>query len=425
MFNPPAPITMPNVDGLQPGQVIELYSYDHDLAAFTAIGTGTVSEDGLLVRSDPGVGILKAGWHCGGNPNQPGSGEVVHVKITTPGPVGIFKDKTTTIVSVGGPLPGTYSWKSSDPSIAAIQGASNGASVVVKGVAGGTAVLTVRFTCDSADSNGVHPFAEASITVNVVSVEFQTAAGTALASPLRVGISASGNDRKQSLKAVVTPASEASKVTLSAGASLTMSDAATSGNTITFKLVGKAKSAAKGDTKITATYQGATLDHPVTVVIPAKVATPHDTTGGGVTSENRALDAGTSPAWSSPLANGDVALVTLRARILTITVHDQFGDGLGDVYDGAVVSEGGLDINRRLTATGTYSDPVGIARLRGVFAKTSQTAKDWPTDPLLPFPNASIDTSRAVEIDGFSLNPAVVNRTATWTNPSTLTITWP
>jgi hypothetical protein len=72
-FNPPAPITMPNVDGLVPGQVTELYSYDHDLAAFVAIGTGTVTADGLLIRSDPGVGILKAGWHCGGDPNATGS----------------------------------------------------------------------------------------------------------------------------------------------------------------------------------------------------------------------------------------------------------------------------------------------------------------------------------------------------------------
>jgi len=72
-FNPPAAITIPNVDGLAPRAVTEMYSYDHDLAAFVAIGTGTVSEDGSLIRSDPGVGVLKAGWHCGGNPNQTGS----------------------------------------------------------------------------------------------------------------------------------------------------------------------------------------------------------------------------------------------------------------------------------------------------------------------------------------------------------------
>ena len=177
VFNPPAPITMPNVDGLNPRQVVELYSYDHDLAAFVAIGTGTVSPDGSIVRSDPGVGILKAGWHCGGTPGVPGSGEVVHVKITTNPPVIITKDDTTTIAAAGGPLPGTYSWKVSDTSKAAIQGSATGSSVVIKGVASGKVTVTVRFTCASVDQNGVHPFAEASIDVTVAAVTDVTGVG--------------------------------------------------------------------------------------------------------------------------------------------------------------------------------------------------------------------------------------------------------
>jgi len=72
-FNPPAPMTIPNVDGLAPRAVTEMYSYDHDLATFVAIGSATVSDDGSVIRSDPGVGVLKAGWNCGGNPNATGS----------------------------------------------------------------------------------------------------------------------------------------------------------------------------------------------------------------------------------------------------------------------------------------------------------------------------------------------------------------
>jgi len=72
-FNPPAAITIPNVDGLAPRAVTELYSYDHDLASFVAIGTGRVSADGSVIASDPGVGVIKAGWHCGGDPNQSGT----------------------------------------------------------------------------------------------------------------------------------------------------------------------------------------------------------------------------------------------------------------------------------------------------------------------------------------------------------------
>ncbi len=67
-FDPPAPLTIPNADGLPPGQKTEMFSFDHDLRSFVTIGTGTVSEDGSVIRSDPGVGVVKAGWHCGGNP---------------------------------------------------------------------------------------------------------------------------------------------------------------------------------------------------------------------------------------------------------------------------------------------------------------------------------------------------------------------
>lgn len=73
VFNPPAAITLPNVDGLRPRAVTEMYSFDHDIGSFVAIGTGIVSDDGRVIRSSPGVGVLKAGWHCGGDPNQGGT----------------------------------------------------------------------------------------------------------------------------------------------------------------------------------------------------------------------------------------------------------------------------------------------------------------------------------------------------------------
>jgi hypothetical protein len=50
-----------------------MYSFDHDLGHFVSIGPATVSEDGMLIRSNPGVGILKAGWHCGGTPSDTGT----------------------------------------------------------------------------------------------------------------------------------------------------------------------------------------------------------------------------------------------------------------------------------------------------------------------------------------------------------------
>ncbi|HEX7149875.1 MAG TPA: HYR domain-containing protein [Thermoanaerobaculia bacterium] len=72
-FDPPAQLTFPNVDGLRPSEVTEMYSFDHDLGQFIAIGTATVSADGTTLTSDPGVGIIKGGWHCGGNPAASGT----------------------------------------------------------------------------------------------------------------------------------------------------------------------------------------------------------------------------------------------------------------------------------------------------------------------------------------------------------------
>ena len=57
IFDPPAPITIPNVDGRAPGEVTEMFVFDQDLGQFVSIGTGTVSEDGSVIVSDPGAGI--------------------------------------------------------------------------------------------------------------------------------------------------------------------------------------------------------------------------------------------------------------------------------------------------------------------------------------------------------------------------------
>jgi len=71
-FDPPAPLTLPNVDGHLPGAQVEMYSFDHDLEEFVAIGLGTVSTDGSLIKTNVGVGVIKAGWHCGSQPGGSG-----------------------------------------------------------------------------------------------------------------------------------------------------------------------------------------------------------------------------------------------------------------------------------------------------------------------------------------------------------------
>lgn len=71
-FDPPAPLQLPNVDGHAPGAQVEMYSFDHDLEEFVSIGLGSVSADGTVIASNPGVGVIKAGWHCGSQPTGGG-----------------------------------------------------------------------------------------------------------------------------------------------------------------------------------------------------------------------------------------------------------------------------------------------------------------------------------------------------------------
>lgn len=172
-FNPPAPITLPNVDGLAPKAVTEMYSYDHDLSMFVAIGTGTVSADGSVITSNPGVGVLKAGWHCGGNPNQSGGAENVTVNVSkTNVTVGVGQTIDVTATGQPGPIGNpAYTWTSSDPTIATApfspgnNSQTNPNVARITGVAAGTTTIKVIYKCQSGAS------ATAQISVTVVQVD--------------------------------------------------------------------------------------------------------------------------------------------------------------------------------------------------------------------------------------------------------------
>jgi methionine-rich copper-binding protein CopC len=73
LFDPPARLSLPNLDGREPGEVVDFFSFDHDLARFVSIGPAQVTEDGTAIRSKPGFGIVEGGWHCGENPSGTGT----------------------------------------------------------------------------------------------------------------------------------------------------------------------------------------------------------------------------------------------------------------------------------------------------------------------------------------------------------------
>jgi hypothetical protein len=77
-FTTPAAMTFPNVFHSPPGTQVSLLSFDHTTGRLVIDGTGTVSADGLTIRTDPGIGITHPGWHgwappggCGGSGGKP------------------------------------------------------------------------------------------------------------------------------------------------------------------------------------------------------------------------------------------------------------------------------------------------------------------------------------------------------------------
>jgi hypothetical protein len=116
-------------------------------------------------------------------------------------------------------------------------------------------------------------------------------------------------------------------------------------------------------------------------------------------------------------------------RTLTITVKDQFNGLIGDLYEGAEVTEtvgtSNVTIKQYLTAASTYSDPVGLGITFDIVDANSATAQGWPTQPLQPMVSASSIQDIPVQVDGFTLVPGISIRTWSTVPPSTVTITWP
>src|SRR5262249_43375370 len=65
-FNPPIRVQIPNTNALPAGTVTETFCYSHDLEQFVSGGTARVSEDGSVIVSDRGFGLVVSGW--GGSP---------------------------------------------------------------------------------------------------------------------------------------------------------------------------------------------------------------------------------------------------------------------------------------------------------------------------------------------------------------------
>lgn len=78
-FDPPAPITYPNLNGAVPGEQIPLWHFDHGEFAWVQYATATVTGDGLSIVSNPGEGLPEAGW---GSPQPPMTFTTVEGTVT-------------------------------------------------------------------------------------------------------------------------------------------------------------------------------------------------------------------------------------------------------------------------------------------------------------------------------------------------------
>ncbi|MFT7669661.1 MAG: hypothetical protein ACI8X5_002366 [Planctomycetota bacterium] len=61
-FDPPVEVRMPNMVGLAPGAIAYFLSFNHSTERFDIVASGSVTEDGGLIVTDPGAGIATAGW---------------------------------------------------------------------------------------------------------------------------------------------------------------------------------------------------------------------------------------------------------------------------------------------------------------------------------------------------------------------------
>ena len=282
--------------------------------------------------------------------------------------------------------------------------------------------------------------------VTAVQVTFQKSDGSALPNPLQVGITAttlSGqvHDRKQHLRLVVTPSSEAANVSIDVSSKLQKSNVSRSGGIVTFDVVGTSKSTSHSDSTITAKHMGNSVGTAaVEVIVPSSVGIPHNTSGTVVIA-NGIFDSTTSPAELC-LPAGQVRLATMYERFITVTVRDQFGGLIGGLYQGAEVSEIAPcdgqwhSINQPLSSVSTYQDPVGALIGNTLAARGSTAANNWLSAGKIAWPSGCISSQPqnfAVRVDGFNLSPAVANRvvticgdnTSTSSPPVTITVTWP
>jgi hypothetical protein len=133
------------------------------------VGTATVSDDGTVIKSDPGVGVTKAGWMCGGNNTPTGTAGTALVSVRQVSDRSPIVGDLVTVVADGGPTPGSFTsvvWDNSVLSLVQSNPVNTGNTIELtltfRALAPGDGGIHLRYTCQAGVS------ASADIQVNAV-----------------------------------------------------------------------------------------------------------------------------------------------------------------------------------------------------------------------------------------------------------------
>jgi hypothetical protein len=381
--------------------------------------------------------------------------------VTFSGRAAMSQGGTTTImatVTTNNTVPITLTLPSSDSGSAVFVTGSttpstititNTTTLTIKGISGNLEPGAITLTAKVAEGSSQFTVATYALTVVALSVKFTKSGSTsALPSPFRLGISSTvpdcmnnpvTHDRTQIIQAIISPPWETPNIGItdhraSNGGTLTFKITETDNvnGIITMTVVGTAQSANQGDVQIIATDTliGSQSTLPVSVIVPSQIATPHQSGTFTEPGVNIFSSVCTSPA-SEGIPTGDVSLFTDYEVRLTVTVWDQFGTTVADLYAGASVSEtnpaNGLivPINQNLTSGSSYTDPVGPLEVgTAAIAASDPAVAAWPSHALLPLQTQSGRPILPVQVDGFPIG-TISTRVFSSTPPHTVVITWP
>ena len=348
-FDPPAQVIYPNVEGLAPGDVADIFAFHHDIGQFVNIGPGTVSEDGAVVASDPGFGIVQSGWHClvrfrgaaGGCANDC-SGRLEWRLVAPDGrrgparssePVELFQGGQAEVKVRFAPGGGTFdssSWSGGPPEVTLTTESASGATAlaVAEGASiGMTTLTTPTYRVPVPNRPDETCAAEVDVEVEPLTVEFDT-------DPLVVGFTKLPlPPLKADLWATVMPKEATDAITFSidnpARATISVVSRDIASGRVLIEVTGLTATPASepgGDAEVQAKLDGDVVASAAVIVV---VPTTQSHSVGTATITNSAQVMTTSTWIQSEVG-----------AIVTFTVLDQFGQPLNSVYDGVgVVTE--------------------------------------------------------------------------------------